>query len=64
VQVVILDFQSLFQIREGRPELFCSSENACEIIVCNCPVLVAFFGKSFSFSEEFKGNIEVLYNFW
>jgi len=59
VQIVILDLKSLLQIRKGRSQLLCSSENASKIIVGHCSVFIALLGQSLGFSQELKGNIKV-----
>ena len=59
VQVVVLNLQCLLQVAECRSELLSPSENAGEIVVSNCPVLVSFVGESLGLSEQLKGHVEV-----
>mmetsp|Transcript_7139 Transcript_7139/g.11284 ORF Transcript_7139/g.11284 Transcript_7139/m.11284 type:complete len:204 (+) Transcript_7139:206-817(+) len=61
MEVVIFNFQGFLQIAEGGPQLLSSSENASEVIVCNSPVLVAFFGQGLCLLQKLEGNVEVLF---
>ena len=61
VQIVVLDLESLLQVREGRAQFLCTSENACEIIISNCSVFVAVLGERLSLAQQLKCHIEVLY---
>lgn len=53
VQVVIFDFKGLLEVAEGRAELFLPPEYASEVVICNCPVLVALFRQRLGLSKQF-----------
>lgn len=59
VKIIVLDLKSLLEVGESRSKLLGSAENAREIIVRHSSVFVSFFGQSFSFSQKFKGDVEV-----
>jgi hypothetical protein len=59
MKIVILDLKSLLEIRKGRSQFLCPSENASKIIVSHCSVFISLLCQSFSFSEKLKSNIEV-----
>ena len=54
VQVVVLDFERLFQERKGGAELLGSAEDAREVVVGDCPVAVSLVGERFCLFEQFE----------
>jgi len=59
MKIIILDFKGLFKVTQGRTKFLSTSEDASEIVVSYCSVLISFFRQSLCLSQEFKGNIEV-----
>lgn len=61
MKVVILNFESFFQIGQGRSEFLSASENASEVVIGDSSVSISLFSKHLSLAKEFKSNIEVFF---
>ena len=59
VEIVVLDFQSLLQVVEGRSQFLGSPENAGEVVIGHGSVLVPLFGQGLSFPQQFQGDVEI-----
>ena len=61
VQVVVLNFQSFLKVGKSAAQFLGTTEDTCEVIVCNGTVTITFFSQTDCLMEEFKGDLEVFF---
>ena len=44
VEVVVFDFEGFLEVGQRTSQFFSATEDASEVVICNCAVAIAFFG--------------------
>jgi hypothetical protein len=59
VQVVIFDFEGLFEVGQRRPEFLSATEDTRKVVVSDGSVAVAFLSEHLGLAEKFQSHVEV-----
>ena len=61
MKIIILDFESFFEVLESTAEFLGSTEDACEVVVGDSTVAVTFLSQGHCLVKQFEGHVKVFY---